>query len=276
MLLVVAVVTGVSAFKPIKPLPLTLKGGYFLKENVYIMIENRTMEVELLIKAEDVHVKWFCGGDLVENVTTTRVSQDGNGSYIYTSTAAIKAQRQMEPITWAVYSGFLHLTEYHNFNFKYYVFYPIAPKIKIVDGAHHLNKSDNGTYYIGENERFSLQCEGGGMDNFTLAWLDSSGHPIVTNSFVQLGELEQRRQINYLPIGNQILNVTAKRRMKSFGCVMEDPYTKTPLFTWFNVTVTYLPNVTLTADNTVCGEVSFTCIAVDDIPEKASTKITIL
>ena len=115
-----------------------------------------------------------------------------------------------------------------------------------------------------------LRCVGGGMEGSTLRWLEDSRLPVGLREFYPV---DTKSLPGIIPFVEARLNVTAERHMRSFGCEAVSPFLETPLISWFNVTVTYPPNVTLEVSEgavDIYGGVGFTfyCLTKAVYPEK--------
>jgi len=144
---------------------------------------------------------------------------------------------------------------------------PIPPSVSWVGPG----KSEECSYHVHEKDDFRLRCRGGGMKNFTINWLDSEGLPVVSNDFLNISaEKDMKNKNAIIPFGGSYLDVRPQRGMKAFGCQVDSPLFAEPLTHWVNLTVIHPLNVTLSADNSTCGQMTFTCHTEAIFPEKVT------
>lgn len=99
--------------------------------------------------------------------------------------------------------------------------------IEVVKGVNH----------VIDNQNVSLLCYGGGIENFTITWLDGKGLPVQSSNTVRIGDLVEHQPKEKHRSGSRRLDFTVERGMTAFGCQLMQKYVEYPLIKWFNFTV---------------------------------------
>ena len=227
------------------------KGGFFYGPNKYAADGNTTVEfVTTYVGDNRTFIKWTTTGDKIgRNQTVTRkplgnYSDDGLYlPYIITTTLKFTTHEKGTPGCLIADDKYLKLNmaEIQKHLIKEFIVqYVDGPKINLVRENVEM-VDDNGVYSFMENEQFSLNCYAGGLANTTIEWVDQYGNTVIPSQVTQLGLLTEMPDTDYEHFQSwQILNVTAKKEMTSFGCRMKAPNYKSSPFentTYFEFTV---------------------------------------
>lgn len=264
----------------VNPFSLEVRGGYFNNHDVYIMNVNETMELTITIKGyPEVIVKyhWKKTEGFTNlpplNVLKTRIHPSGNEPEITKWTVRVIAIYKSPTIAWELINDRYGLSSHYH-KFAYYVQSPIPPTVGLLGGIEKFN-TENGVHRIAEHERFSLNCYGGGLESYMLSWVDSTGHPVVDTETTELLQITTLAKNEVINVKQQILNVTARKGMKGFGCKMTAPLYGSRTYNaidWFHFAVGYGYNAIITIDNQICGQLTFTCSTNDFKSEKVDIK----
>ena len=139
------------------------------------------------------------------------------------------------------------------------------PNISIVAGKENI-RAVNNTVFIHEDETVLFSCKGENFVNSTLMWVEVTGEPVQPDATIQIIPMESIPNISKpkdsMNINGLYLNYTAKKGRSGFGCRMialRNDFTEYNVTEWFEFAVRSEPNVTLVADASICGQVTFTC-----------------
>ena len=243
-----------------------MKGGRKNDEwHKYFVDENRTIEIVFTTIANlGTTIEWTSDSHAADmDVTTIRSEQEANQTELINSTMKVQAKRGIEWVACLV--DHPTFEQPFKYEFHFYVLHPIPVTISMItDGKGQHNA------HVREGQEFMLRCVGGGMEGSTLRWLEDSRLPVGLREFYPV---DTKSLPGIIPFVEARLNVTAERHMRSFGCEAVSPLLETPLISWFNVTVTYPPNVTLEVSEgavDIYGGVGFTfyCLTKAVYPEK--------
>ena len=241
-----------AATKAEDPWSFTVKGAFLSEPRHYVAEENATVEFNTTYVGDDKTSFKFTfpyGNKSILHQTVTRkpFHQYFEGlylPYIITTTSRFTAHKNM------TFRFAITTDAYHHLNRKellakhflknFMVQFVDGPEISLV--RENMKPTDgNGSYRFMENEQFSLNCYAGGLANTTIEWVDQYGNTVIPSQVTQLGLLTEMPDTDYEHFQSwQILNVTAKKEMTSFGCRMKAPNYKSSPFentTYFEFTV---------------------------------------
>ena len=122
--------------------------------------------------------------------------------------------------------------ESHSYVTRFRLVQPSPPIIE--RNGNILNDDSN---LVEDNERISLTCNGGGVGDLNITWLDSTGLPLHPGDAIEIGELEKYQLKGKHPRGSRSLDFTAERGMTAMGCQLNKKYYSHPIVRWFNFTV---------------------------------------
>lgn len=254
------------------------RGGYY-NNQFYVMEENKTLEGVVTFFGDfKTHIVWHFNNETENvfspNVTTARIVQGENQPDIIKSTLRVMVKKHMGGIYWEAANNELGLIIEHQ-DLKLLVRSSAPSGIDILSDDNSLLQKDD-IYFIYEDQVISINCYAKGLINYSLTWVDSTGQPVQSDETIRLGPLvnashvfESETSVN---ITEQSLDFDPKRGMSAFGCKLTAPRPESLAYDvthWFNFTVGSEPNVTLIADSSVCGKITFTCetdgISLDEV-----------
>ena len=245
----------------------TAKGGFFYGPNKYAADENTTVEfVTTYVGDDNTILEWTTTDSKIElNQAVTRKHLGQYSGWLYlpyiiTTTLSFTTHGKERPeyhITHDKYSKINNAIIQNHIIEKFMVQYVDGPEISLV-GENVEMVDDNGVYSFMENEQFSLNCYAGGLANTTIEWVDQYGKTVIPSQVTELGLLTEMRDTDNGHFQTwQILNVTAKKEMTSFGCRMKAPNYKSSPFedtNYFEFTVVSKDTV-----NSNCDPITFDC-----------------
>ena len=112
---------------------------------------------------------------------------------------------------------------------------------------------------IPDDGKFKLACVTHGVHDFHTVWINGEGRQMSSEK-----KLSNDGTSTYL---TEIMKVDAGSYMKSYGCMFSSSYFEAPIIKWFNFTALERTDVKLSADLSTCGQVTFTCLEGDSIPQ---------
>ena len=242
--------------------------GATLFQNKYYVNLNQEFQVVVSTSGDaKTNITWkvdFSSGNGTAYNTKTTRSTEKKGQLIK-STLTLLVTEDVNKITWSV--SHPNHKKPTQFEVPFFIHMPIPPTVSWIGPG----KSEECSYHVHEKDDFRLRCRGGGMKNFTINWLDSEGLPVVSNDFLNISaEKDMKNKNAIIPFGGSYLDVRPQRGMKAFGCQVDSPLFAEPLTHWVNLTVIHPLNVTLSADNSTCGQMTFTCHTEAIFPEKVT------
>lgn len=231
--------------------------GAVLHDDKYYINENRTIELIVIAPGNpDSTLTFYAmmkdGSKPPMNVTEQRYPLEDEDEFIRAK-LLIEVTRWFKYIQWELVDHATRKRTKQRLNFV--VLVPLETTITFNGSVEHNGR----VHLINETENFSLLCSGGGVDDFTITWLDASGLPLYSGPNVEIDDQENDLSDRCKPQGGKYLHVLAERGMKSFGCKVTSPSIQAPTVHWFRFQVQHPPNVTLVADTSVCDQVKFVC-----------------
>ena len=139
-------------------------------------------------------------------------------------------------------------------------FYGMMPIFSDIAKSHYDVVYKNESFPLPQNTSFDLVCVGLGVHSFNITWIDENGSPLTSYR-----RMETDKKTIYVTLA---LTVKVESPSASYGCQFSNPNFESPITKWFNFTLK--PVARLTTDISTCGQVTFSCLDHDFVPEQVT------
>ena len=234
------------------------------RNGFYYIYEGQQVEISVsTIGGSNTTIEWDISnreGYVFESYYNETRSGKGSNQNI-TSTLYIDAAREPTKIEWMVFRWEAALPE--KFEFPFRVLYAIPPAISLRDFDGEVKGNEQ---TIWERTKFVVLCKGGGLPGSRVTWIDNEGYEVETTASTQVKDWDDNRKSKWIPLVGEYLNAAAEKGVR-YGCQLTSPLLASPRTAWLDYTVLHHPNVTVLADSSTCGQVTFTCDIHSSYPQ---------